>query len=47
MMTGLMYYRPDDHVDYLQTCLNKIKSDGPDKVCVSESSHSMPLLKKA
>ena len=33
-MTGLMYYRPDDHVTYLQDCLDKIKADGVDKVCL-------------
>ena len=27
LMTGLMYYRPDDHVDYLLTCLEKVKDE--------------------
>ena len=25
-MTGLMYYRPDDHIKYIHECLSKIKS---------------------
>ncbi len=31
-MTGLMYHRPEDHVKYLQECLNKVKEDGMDNV---------------
>ena len=31
-MTGLMYYRPEDHLSYIHECLSKIKSDGPDAV---------------
>ena len=27
-MTGLMYYRPDDHIKYLQDCLTKVKAEG-------------------
>ncbi|KAK2184381.1 hypothetical protein NP493_268g03045 [Ridgeia piscesae] len=26
-MTGLMYYRPDDHIDYLLKCLEKVKAE--------------------
>ena len=29
-MTGLMYYRPDDHINYLQECLSKVRDDGMD-----------------
>ncbi|CAL8099497.1 unnamed protein product [Calicophoron daubneyi] len=28
LMTGLMYHRPTDHINYLQECLEKIKKDG-------------------
>lgn len=28
LMTGLMYYRPDDHLGYINECLTKIKNDG-------------------
>ena len=31
-MTGLMYYRPDDHIKYLQDCLTKVKAEGMDNV---------------
>lgn len=27
LMTGLMYYRPDDHIDYLLKCLDKVKEE--------------------
>uniref|UniRef100_A0AAQ5X6L6 Adenylate kinase isoenzyme 5 n=1 Tax=Amphiprion ocellaris TaxID=80972 RepID=A0AAQ5X6L6_AMPOC len=33
LLTGLMYYRPDDPIDYLEGCLKKAKElGGPDKV---------------
>jgi hypothetical protein len=25
LMTGLMFKQPDDHIDYIMNCLNKIK----------------------
>ena len=31
-MTGLMYYRPDDHIKYLQECLKQVKDEGADNV---------------
>ena len=45
-MTGLMFYRPEDHVEYLQECLRKIKSDGVQKVrwnLFIESRRKTPL----
>lgn len=33
LLTGLMYYRPDDPIDYLEGCLKKVRElGGPDKV---------------
>lgn len=33
LLTGLMYYRPDDPIDYLEGCLKKARElGGPDKV---------------
>ncbi|KAK2151184.1 hypothetical protein LSH36_373g02088 [Paralvinella palmiformis] len=32
LMTGLMYYRPDDHITYLQDCLRKVKEQGVESV---------------
>ena len=32
LMTGLMYYRPEDHITYLQDCLRKVSDDGVDQV---------------
>ncbi|XP_061653182.1 adenylate kinase isoenzyme 5 isoform X3 [Phyllopteryx taeniolatus] len=33
LLTGLMYHRPDDPVDYLEGCLKKVRElGGPDKV---------------
>ena len=32
-MTGLMYYRPEDHVHYMLDCLRKLKDDGIQRVC--------------
>lgn len=33
LLTGLMYYRPDDPIDYLEDCLKKARElGGPDKV---------------
>lgn len=31
-MTGLMYYRPEDHIGYLQDCLSKLQDEGSDSV---------------
>ena len=36
-MTGLMYYRPEDHVRYLQECLEKLKLEGPDHSAIEWS----------
>ena len=27
-MSGLMYYRPEDHISYLLDCLQKLQSQG-------------------
>lgn len=46
LMTGLMYYRPDDHIDYLQDCLKKIRENGVDHVkwnLFIESRRKTPL----
>ncbi|XP_028825077.1 adenylate kinase isoenzyme 5-like [Denticeps clupeoides] len=33
LLTGLMYYRPDDPIDYLETCLKRVKElGGTDRV---------------
>ena len=32
LMTGLMYYRPEDHITYLQECLRKVQSEGAESV---------------
>lgn len=33
LLTGLMYYQPDDPIDYLEGCLKKARElGGPDKV---------------
>ncbi len=32
MMTGLMYYLPEDHIHYLQDCLLKVKEQGVESV---------------
>ncbi|XP_070582165.1 uncharacterized protein [Ptychodera flava] len=32
LMTGLMYYRPEDHVEYLQSCLQKAKEAGHENI---------------
>ncbi|ESO98838.1 hypothetical protein LOTGIDRAFT_113866 [Lottia gigantea] len=32
MMTGLMFHRPDDHIEYLIECLQKVKSDTPKSI---------------
>ncbi|KAK7158725.1 hypothetical protein R3I94_005154 [Phoxinus phoxinus] len=49
LLTGLMYYRPDDPLDYLETCLKKVKEiGGPDKVrwdtFVGQEKKSLPPL---
>ena len=31
-MTGLMYYRPEDHIDYLRECLLQVRENGIDSV---------------
>ncbi|MBN3298579.1 KAD5 kinase, partial [Amia calva] len=49
LLTGLMYYRPDDPVDYLEGCLKKVKElGGPEKVrwdtFVGQEKKSLPPL---
>ncbi|XP_067892803.1 adenylate kinase isoenzyme 5 isoform X3 [Heterodontus francisci] len=49
MLTGLMYYRPDDPVDYLESCLKKVKElGGPDGVrwdtFVAQEKRTLPPL---
>ncbi|XP_070700822.1 adenylate kinase isoenzyme 5 [Pempheris klunzingeri] len=49
LLTGLMYYRPDDPIDYLEGCLKKARElGGPDKVrwdtFVSQEKKSLPPL---
>ncbi|XP_006824705.1 adenylate kinase isoenzyme 5-like, partial [Saccoglossus kowalevskii] len=47
LMTGLMYYRPEDHLEYMQECLNKAKEKGPDNIkwnsFVEDIKRSSPL----
>ena len=31
-MTGLMYYRPEDHLSYLQECLKRVHEAGVDNI---------------
>lgn len=49
LLTGLMYYRPDDPIDYLEGCLKKARElGGPDKVrwdtFVGQEKKSLPPL---
>nr|XP_019957870.1 PREDICTED: adenylate kinase isoenzyme 5 [Paralichthys olivaceus] len=49
LLTGLMYYRPDDPIDYLEACLMKVRElGGPDKVrwdtFVGQEKKSLPPL---
>uniref|UniRef100_G3PW52 Adenylate kinase isoenzyme 5 n=1 Tax=Gasterosteus aculeatus aculeatus TaxID=481459 RepID=G3PW52_GASAC len=49
LLTGLMYYRPDDPIDYLEGCLIKARElGGPDKVrwdtFVGQDKKSLPPL---
>ncbi|TNN88533.1 Adenylate kinase isoenzyme 5 [Liparis tanakae] len=49
LLTGLMYYRPDDPIDYLEVCLNKARElGGPEKVrwdtFVGQEKKSLPPL---
>ncbi|XP_068196763.1 adenylate kinase isoenzyme 5 [Antennarius striatus] len=49
LLTGLMYYRPDDPIDYLDGCLKKVRElGGPDKVrwdtFVGQEKKSLPPL---
>uniref|UniRef100_A0A671U0M2 Adenylate kinase isoenzyme 5 n=1 Tax=Sparus aurata TaxID=8175 RepID=A0A671U0M2_SPAAU len=49
LLTGLMYYRPDDPIDYLEGCLKKVRElGGPDKVrwdtFVGQEKKSLPPL---
>ncbi|KAM4604827.1 adenylate kinase isoenzyme 5 [Polymixia lowei] len=49
LLTGLMYYRPDDPVDYLEGCLKKVRElGGTDKVrwdtFVGQEKKSLPPL---
>ena len=31
-MTGLMFYRPDDHIEFIKECLTKVKNNGIDSI---------------
>ncbi|KAM8850478.1 adenylate kinase isoenzyme 5 [Spinachia spinachia] len=49
LLTGLMYYRPDDPIDYLESCLNRARElGGPEKVrwdtFVGQDKKSLPPL---
>ncbi|XP_077370676.1 adenylate kinase isoenzyme 5 [Festucalex cinctus] len=49
LLTGLMYHRPDDPVDYLEGCLKKVRElGGPDKVrwdtFVGQEKKTLPPL---
>ncbi|XP_016368538.1 adenylate kinase isoenzyme 5 isoform X1 [Sinocyclocheilus rhinocerous] len=49
LLTGLMYYRPDDPIDYLETCLKKVRElGGTDTVrwdtFVGQEKKSLPPL---
>ncbi|XP_051866655.1 adenylate kinase isoenzyme 5 [Pristis pectinata] len=49
MLTGLMYHRPEDPVDYLESCLKKVKElGGPDRVrwdtFVAQEKRTLPPL---
>lgn len=49
LLTGLMYYRPEDPIDYLETCLKKVRDlGGTDKVrwdtFVGQEKKSLPPL---
>lgn len=49
LLTGLMYYRPEDPIDYLETCLKKVRElGGTDKVrwdtFVGQEKKSLPPL---
>lgn len=49
LLTGLMYYRPDDPIEYLEGCLKKARElGGPDKVrwdtFVGQEKKSLPPL---
>lgn len=45
-MTGLMYYRPEDHITYLQNCLKKVREQAIETVTWNifiESQRKTPL----
>lgn len=49
LLTGLMYYRPDDPIDFLESCLKKARElGGPEKVrwdtFVGQEKKSLPPL---
>ncbi|XP_026854182.2 adenylate kinase isoenzyme 5 [Electrophorus electricus] len=49
LLTGLMYHRPEDPIDYLESCLKKVRElGGPDKVrwdtFVGQEKKSLPPL---
>lgn len=49
LLTGLMYYRPDDPIEYLEGCLKKVRElGGTDKVrwdtFVGQEKKSLPPL---
>ncbi|XP_055738394.1 adenylate kinase isoenzyme 5 [Salvelinus fontinalis] len=49
LLTGLMYYKPEDPIDYLEVCLKKVRElGGPDRVrwdtFVGQEKKSLPPL---
>uniref|UniRef100_A0A8D0LCG7 Nucleoside-diphosphate kinase n=1 Tax=Sphenodon punctatus TaxID=8508 RepID=A0A8D0LCG7_SPHPU len=49
MLTGLMYYRPEDPIGYLEGCLQKVRElGGPEKVqwdtFISQERHTLPPI---
>lgn len=49
LLTGLMYYRPDDPIDYMESCLKKVRElGGTEKVrwdtFVGQEKKSLPPL---
>lgn len=49
LLTGLMYYRPDDPIEYMESCLKKVRElGGTEKVrwdtFVGQEKKSLPPL---
>uniref|UniRef100_A0AAY5KZS1 Nucleoside-diphosphate kinase n=1 Tax=Esox lucius TaxID=8010 RepID=A0AAY5KZS1_ESOLU len=49
LLTGLMYYKPDDPIDYLEVCLKRVRElGGPDQVrwdtFISQEKKALPPL---